>query len=92
MDGITHIATEATTTATATTGIIIGIGPGSLGHGRIIAIGKRWVCAVRWLRGHHFLKAPLCSIQVSGTYGDLNTLIGEVKKSPGAQIGDGCLV
>lgn len=42
MDGITHIATEATTTAIATTGIIIGIGLGSLGHGRIIAIGKRW--------------------------------------------------
>jgi hypothetical protein len=42
MDGITHIATEATTIAIATTGIIIGIGLGSLGHGRIIAIGKGW--------------------------------------------------
>ena len=92
MDGITHIATEATTTAIATTGIIIGIGLGSLGHGRIIAIGKRWVCAVRWLRLHHFLKSPLCSMQVSGTYRGLDTLIGDIKKSPGAQIGDGCLV
>jgi hypothetical protein len=63
MDGITHIATEATTTAIATTGIIIGIGLGLLGHGRIIAIGKRWVCAVRWLRLHHFLKSLLCSMQ-----------------------------
>ena len=49
MDGITHIATEAittaiateaTTTAITTTGIIIAIGLGSLGHGGIIGIGK----------------------------------------------------
>jgi hypothetical protein len=31
-------------------------------------------------------------MQGSGTYRDLDTLIGEVKKSPEAQIGDGCLV